>query len=207
VPFEERYPPEWVHDPKAELPRMELALVPLRDTWTAMEGLVHSGLARNIGVANLTTGGLRDMLSYATILPAVLQVELHPYLQQPALLRFAREHGIAVTGFSPLGSSSYVELDMATSADSVLREPVVLQLAAKYKRTAAQVVLRWGVQRGTAIIPKSCRPERVRENAQLFDFELADDDMAALATLDRGRRFNDPGVFCEGMGVFCPIFD
>lgn len=122
VPFETRYPPEWVHDPTAATPAMELAPVPMCETWTAMEALVPAGLAKNIGVCNFNTAGLRDLLSYATILPAVLQVraprriarpspsptptptpsqvELHPYLQQPKLLRFAAEHDIAVTGFS-----------------------------------------------------------------------------------------------------------
>lgn len=207
VPMDVRYPPEWVHDPAAETPRMELSHVPMRETWGAMEALARRGVVRNIGVANLTTSGLRDLLSYAAIPPAVLQVELHPYLQQTKLLRYAKEHGIAVTGFSPLGSSSYVELKMATDADSVLGEQIVRYLALKHSRTPAQIVLRWGVQRGTAVIPKSSRAERVRENASIVDFELSTEDMDALATLDRGRRFNDPGVFCEGMGVFCPIFD
>jgi len=207
VPFAVRYPPEWVHDPSAEVPRMELAHVPLQQTWGAMEALVRTGLCRNIGVANMTTSGLRDLLSYAHIPPAVLQVELHPFLQQTALLRFAREAGIVVTGFSPLGSSSYVELSMATPADSVLDQEIVRYLAVKHKRSAAQIVLRWAVQRGTSIVPKSSKLERLRENVALFEFELSADDMEALATLERGRRFNDPGVFCESMGVFCPIFD
>jgi len=207
VPMDIRYPPEWVHDPSAAVPRMELSPVPMQETWGAMEALVRSGLCRNIGVANLSTSGLREMLSYAAIPPAVLQIELHPYLQQSKLVRFARAAGLAVTGFSPLGSSSYVELQMAAASESVLESQVVRYLAIKHKRTAAQVVLRWGVQRGTAVIPKSSQPERVRENAAIFDFELSNDDMGAMATLECGRRFNDPGVFCEGMGVFCPIFD
>ena len=125
------------------------------------------GLVRNIGVANLTCAGMRDLLAASTIPPAVLQVELHPYLQQSKLLRFCREHGIAVTGFSPLGSNSYVELSMATSGDSVLAEPTVTRIAAKHGKTPAQIVLRWAVQRGTSIIPKSSKPDRLRENVSL----------------------------------------
>ena len=207
VPFEERYPPEWVYDPSCEVPRMELAHVPYHVTWGAMEMLQKAGLCRNIGVANLTCHAMRDLLASATIPPSVLQVELHPYLQQEALLRFCKEHGIVVTGFSPLGSSSYVELDMAKPTDSVLAEPCVQAIARAHKKTAAQVILRWAVQRGTSAIPKSSQPGRTLQNLDLFDFHLSEEEMATIRTLDKHRRFNDPGVFCEGMGGAVPIFD
>ena len=199
VPFEERYPPEWVHDPNAAVPRMELAHVPLKETWSAMEGLLKANLTRNIGVANMTTSGLRDLISYATVPPAVLQVELHPYLQQAKLLRYAEEQGIVVTGFSPLGSASYVELSMATTSDSCLDTEIVRYLAVKHKKSPAQIVLKWAVQRGTSVIPKSSKAERVRENADLFDgtWGLSDEDMEAMGMLDKNKRFNDPGGECS----------
>jgi D-xylose reductase len=187
---------------------MRFAAVPLADTWHAMEELITAGLVRNVGVCNYATGLLRDLLSYARVRPAVLQVELHPYLVQPKLVRFCHEVGIAVTAFSPLGALSYVPIGMAGAGESVLEEPAVRAAAARHGKTPAQVVLRWGIQRGTAIVPKTTRPERLAENLALFDFELTADEMAAVTALDRGRRFNDPGVFGEAaFNTFCPIYD
>ena len=208
VPFEVRYPPEWLFDPTAPDPRMRFAKVPLSETWMAMEALVRAGRVRNIGVCNYNCALLRDLLSYATIAPAVLQIELHPYLTQDRLVRLCREAGIAVTGFSPLGALSYLSLGMAKREESVLEQAVVCAAAQRHGKTPAQVVLRWGIQRGTAVVPKTSRPERLVENLALFDFELATDEMAAISALNCNRRFNDPGVFCEAaFHAFCPIYD
>lgn len=208
VPFETRYPPEWIHDPTADMPMMKPAKVPLQDTWRAMESLVDAGLTSHIGVCNYGVSLLRDMLNYARITPAVLQVESHPYLVQDKLMRFCREEDIAVTAFSPLGALSYLELDMAQAGESVLVQPCVLDIAARLGKTPAQVVLRWGVQRGNAIIPKTSRLERLQENADLFDFELTAEDMRAISALDRHQRFNDPGVFAEqAFNTFFPIYE
>lgn len=208
VPTEQRYPAGWTYDPAAPQPKMELAPVPLADTWRAMEEVQRAGLARHIGVSNYGTAMLRDMLSYAAIRPAVLQVELHPLLTQEKLVRFCRESDIAVTGFSPLGAPSYVPLGMATPGESLLEHAVVQRIAARCRRTPGQVLLRWGVQRGTSVVPKTSRPERLKENLAIFDFELAADEMTALSALNCNRRFNDPGVFCEAaFNTFCPIYD
>jgi D-xylose reductase len=208
VPFDTRYPPEWVHDPAAPEPRMKPARVPLAETWAGMEDLVAAGLVRNIGVCNYSTALIRDLLAYATVRPAVLQVELHPYLTQEKLLRFCREKAIAVTAFSPLGAPSYHPLGMADPGESVLDEAVVRESAARHDKTPAQVVLRWGVQRGTAVVPKTVRPDRLAANLAVFDFELTDAEMRAFSGLNRNRRFNDPGVFCEqAFGTFFPIYE
>jgi D-xylose reductase len=208
VPFEVRYPPEWLFDPAAPDPRVRFAKVPLSETWAAMEALVTAGLVRNIGVCNYNCALLRDLLSYAALAPAVLQVELHPYLTQEKLVRFCHEAGIAVTGFSPLGALSYLSLGMAKSEESVLEQAAVRAAARRHGKTPAQVVLRWGVQRGTAVVPKTGRPERLAENLALFDFELSADEMAAFSALNCNRRFNDPGVFCEAaFHTFCPIYE
>ena len=123
-------------------------------------------------------------------------------------MRFCREEQIGVTGFSPLGAGSYVPLGMAKAEDSVLEHPTVRQIAANHGRTPAQIVLRWGVQRGTAVIPKTSRPERLRENLAIFDFELKPDEMQSITVLDRHQRFNDPGVFCEAaFHTFYPIYE
>ncbi len=208
VPFDVRYPPEWVFDPAAARPRIEPARVPISETWGAMEDLVRAGLVKNIGVCNFGVSLLRDLLSYAQIPPAVLQVELHPYLAQEKLLRFCRESNIAVTAFSPLAAQSYFSIGMARADESVLEQHVVQECAARHNKTPAQIVLRWGVQRKTAIVPKTTNHKRLRENLALFDFELSAAEMAAIDALDRGRRFNDPGVFCESaFNTFFPIYE
>jgi len=136
------------------------------------------------------------------------QIELHPYLTQDRLVRLCREAGIAVTGFSPLGALSYLSLGMAKREESVLEQAVVCAAAQRHGKTPAQVVLRWGIQRGTAVVAKTSRPERLVENLALFDFELATDEMAAISALNCNRRFNDPGVFCEAaFHAFCPIYE
>ena len=208
VPFEKRYPPEWFYDPDAESPVMESDAVPLAETWHAMERIADGGLSRDIGVCNYGVSLLRDLLSYARRPPAVLQIESHPYLTQEKIMRFCREEDIAVTAFSPLGASSYLELGMASEHESVLDTAVVQDIATRVMRTPAQVVLRWGIQRGTAIIPKTSRVERLSENAALFDFELDDADMKAITALNRNQRFNDPGVFTEAaFNTFFPIYE
>lgn len=208
VPIETRYPPEWIHDPEAESPTMQRAAVPLHETWAAMERLVDTGLVRQIGVCNYNSGLVHDLMSYARIKPSVLQIEAHPYLTQDKLARLAGDYGIHVTAFSPLGALSYVELDMAGAGDSVLEEPVVREAAEAHGKTPAQVVLRWGIQRGTSIIPKTSKPERMRENLAITDFTLNDAEMAQISALNADRRFNDPGIFTEAaFGTFHPIYD
>jgi len=208
VPPETRYPPGWFFDPEAERPRMEPVAVPMQETWQAMEELVQEGLVRSLGVCNMTTGFLRDLLNYAKVRPAVLQVESHPLLTQEKLLRFCNEESIVFTAFSPLGALSYVPLGMAGAGESILDHPTVTGIASAHRRSPAQGILRWGVQRGTAVIPKSSSPEHLAENLALFDFELASEEMDAISAMNENRRFNDPGVFCEAMfNTFFPIFD
>ena len=208
VDFNDRYPPEWIFDPEAENPGMRLDAVPLSETWVAMEKLVEVGLCRQIGICNYSTSLVHDLMSYARIKPAMLQVESHPYHTQEALLRTAQQYGIAVTAFSPLGALSYVSLDMATVNDSVLTEPVVMAAAQRIGATAAQVVLRWGIQRGTAVIPKTSNPQRLVENLHLSELSLNEDEMAAISALNQNRRFNDPGHFCEAaFNTFHSIYD
>ena len=208
VPIETRYPPEWLYDPKADKPKMEEDQVSIRETWEAMEDLVKEGLVRNIGLANFGVSLIRDILTYCKIRPAVLQIEAHPYLTQERLLRFCREKGIAVTAFSPLGASSYVEIGFAQPEDSVLKEKKVEELAKKYAKNAGQIVLRWGVQRGTSLAVKSSNLERMKENLEIFDFFLTGEEMKALDEMNRNKRFNDPGVFCQNaFNTFFPIYE
>ncbi|MEL6868352.1 MAG: aldo/keto reductase [Pseudomonadota bacterium] len=208
VPFDARYPAEWIADPDAAEPAMQLDNVPLHETWHAMETLVEAGLVRQIGVCNYNSGLLHDLMAYANIPPAMLQVESHPFLTQERLLRTANDYQIAVTAFSPLGALSYVSLGMANADDTVLTAAPVVAAAQRLNRTSAQVVLRWGIQRGTSIIPKTSRPERLRENLAIFDFALSDAEMQAISDLNQNRRFNDPGDFCEqAFNRFHAIYD
>tara|TARA_Y100000590_G_scaffold18605_1_gene22114 strand:- start:1457 stop:2437 length:981 start_codon:yes stop_codon:yes gene_type:complete len=209
VPFEDCYPPGWVYKGKGEANgKMKIDPIPLAETWEGMEKLVESGLVRNIGICNYNTGLLHDLISYAQIKPAMLQIESHPYLTQNHLIHLAKDNSIAITAFSPLGSLSYVSLDMAKDHDSILRQPEVLEVASELERTPAQIILRWGLQRETAIIPKTTRLDRLKENLSVFDFTLTDRQMNSISELNCNRRFNDPGVFCKKQfGKFYPIYE
>ena len=133
---------------------------------------------------------------------------MHPYLTQERLVRFAAQHDIAVTAFSPLGAGSYVQLGMAETTQSVLENPVVGEIAERVAATPAQVVLAWAMQRGTNPIVKSSSADRLRENLGAGDLTLSQADMAAISGLNQNLRFNDPGQFCEAaFNTFCPIFD
>jgi D-xylose reductase len=204
VPFDKMYPPGWTADGDAMSP----IKVPYADTWRAMEELVDSGLSKKIGVCNLGTAMLRDVLSYARIKPAVLQVEMHPYLCQNALLRFCQQEDIAVTAFSPFGADSYLPLGMAEESERLLTNPTIQKIADSHDRSTAQVSLRWAMQRGTIPVPKTQSPDHLRENFDLFQFTLTPEELDAITALDQHKRFNDPGVFGEkAFNTFSPIFD
>jgi D-xylose reductase len=208
VPFETRYPPEWVHDPLSANPRIELETrAPTHLTWFEMEKLVDSKLTKHIGVCNFNYQLLTDVLSYARIAPYANQIELHPYLTQNQLVEFCVSRSIRLVGYSPLGSISYVEIGGDGGLGSgVLSESVITEIATKHGRSPAQIVLRWNVQRGVSVIPKSNQAAHNVENQKIFDFELSGEEMSAVASLNRGRRFNDPGVYGAYMGQTLPIF-
>lgn len=208
VPFETRYPAGWIHDPDSEAPAMKPDPTPIADTWRAMEALQRDGLVKNIGICNFGVSLVRDLLSYAEIPPAVLQVESHPQLTQEKLLRFCHENDIAFTAFSPLGAQSYFELGMAEGAEPVLKSDVIANIAGAVGKTPAQVLLRWAVQRNGSVVPKTSNKDRLQENFAIFDFELSQDQMNAINGLNINQRYNDPGVFGEAaFNTFFPIFE
>ncbi|MGW6414514.1 aldo/keto reductase [Streptomyces sp. NPDC055055] len=147
-----------------------------RASWRALERLADEGRIRAAGVSNFQPGHLARLTDGAQLIPAVNQIELHPGLQQEKLRSFHAEHGIATEAWSPLAQGA------------VLGERVIVDLAARHGKSPAQVVLRWHLQLGNVVIPKSVTPARVRENFDVFDFALTDDEMGALAALDRGLR-------------------
>jgi 2,5-diketo-D-gluconate reductase A len=146
------------------------------ETWKAMEGLLDGGLVRAVGVSNFQVAHLQRLLDGATIVPAVNQIELHPYLTQNELRDFDRAHGIATEAWSPIARGR------------ALDDPVVTAIAGDVGRTPAQVVLRWQVQRGEIIFPKSNSRARIEENFALFDFALSDEQTAAITALNRDER-------------------
>ena len=208
VDFEKRYPPEWFFDPEEEEPSMKLAKVPLAETWQAMEALKVDKKVNHIGVCNYSTGLLNDLMNYCQTPPELLQIESHPYLTQEKLIRQAKQYGLEVTAFSPLGSLSYVELEMADQNESILDQLKVKEIAERLNCSPAQVILKWGIQRNTSVVTKSIKPERMKENLSSDSVELTEEDMEAISSLNRNRRFNDPGDFCEGaFNTFHPIYD
>lgn len=206
VPFDQVYPPEWIFPDGNG--KMKMIDNDMTVTWKAMEGLVETRKARTIGVCNFSTQLLRQIFSTCKIRPATLQIELHPHNAQQKLIRFAHENGVNVTAFSTFGSASYVELDMATAHDSLMTNAQVVKIAKAKGKSPAQVLIRWALQRNTFPLTKTTKEERMKENRNVFDFELSDEDMATMNGLNMNRRFNDPGVFCEAaFGTFCPIYE
>jgi len=155
----------------------------LQDIWRAMEGCQAAGLTKAIGVSNFHTQLLNDMLCYAHVLPAVNQVERHPYFSQPKLMSFCLKWGIAVTGYAPLGAPGLYGKD---AKDKLLENVTVTGIASKFKKTPAQVLIRWAIDTGAVTIPKSSNPTRIVENMSVFDFKLAAEDLLALKALEKG---------------------
>ena len=154
------------------------------DTWRAFIELQSEGLVRSIGVSNFQPAHLERLIAETGVTPAVNQVELHPHLQQPGLRRLHSELGITTEAWSPLAQGQ------------VLDEPVITEIAERVGKTPAQVVIRWHLQIGNVVIPKSVTPERIEQNIDVFDFELTEQDLAAIAELDAGKRIGpDPDTF------------
>ncbi|CAH1239336.1 AKR1B10 [Branchiostoma lanceolatum] len=166
--------------------------IPFTDTWkvcVALEACVESGLLRNIGLSNFNSKQIQAVIDVAKVKPSVLQVECHPYLNQKQLLQFAKEKGLVFTAYSPLGSP---DRPWAKPGDpSIMEDPKLKPIADKYGKSVAQVLLRWGVQRDTIVIPKSVTPARIQQNIRVFDFALTSQEME---TID---GFNVPYRACD----------
>ena len=155
-----------------------------QETWHEMETIYHSGRAKAIGVSNFQVHHLEDVLSAGQVVPVVNQIEFHPFLCQPGLLKFCREHKIQVEAWSPL------------MRGQIVTEQALQRLAERYHKTPAQITLRWALQHKVVTIPKSTHSSRIAENAQIFDFELSLEDMNVLNSLDQGKRIGpDPDNF------------
>ncbi|WP_405774248.1 aldo/keto reductase [Streptomyces sp. NBC_01538] len=158
------------------------------DTYKALEKLAADGRARSIGVSNFLPEHLDRLLAETSVIPAVNQIELHPHLQQHAAREYHAEQGIATEAWSPLGSGK-----------GLLEVPAIVAIAQKHGRTPAQIVLRWHLQLGNVVIPKSVTPSRIKENIEVFDFSLDTEDLAAISALNEDRRTGpDPATFEAG---------
>ncbi|KAF7545608.1 hypothetical protein G7Z17_g9048 [Cylindrodendrum hubeiense] len=195
-PETRRFPAWWMDDAGT----VEVANVPIRETWEALETTVDEGIARSIGVSNFQAQGLYDLQRYARHPVSALQIEHHPYLVQPGLTALAQENNIAVTAYSSFGPQSFVELPGIFSkrtqdVEPLLETKLIKDLADKYSKTPAQILLRWATQRSIAVIPKSNNPGRLAQNLDVLSFDLAEEEIESIAGLDKGLRFNDPGFY------------
>jgi len=175
--------------PKNAAGYLALEELPIAVTWKEMENLADRGLCRHIGVSNFSTKKLENLAEAARIKPEMNQVELHPYLQQKPMLDYCHGNGIHLTAYSPLGSMDRPKALKAANEPAVLEDDVVKDIADKHSASPAQVLIGWAVQRGTAAIPKSAHPKRLRENLDAAGLVLDSGDMEQLTALDRKFRY------------------
>ncbi|XP_078664287.1 aldo-keto reductase family 1 member A1-A-like isoform X2 [Branchiostoma floridae x Branchiostoma belcheri] len=190
------FPVAWVRGevyyPKDENGRAILCTpdIHFMDTWKAMENLVDAGLVKAIGVSNFNISQMEEVLTNGRIKPAVNQVESHPYLVCSRLLKCAADNEVVITAFCPLGRPGEANKHGVTP----IQDPKVISIAEKHKKTPAQVCLRWQVQRGVVVVPRSITPARILENSQIFDFELSTEDMETLSRLNKDARITKFGM-------------
>lgn len=159
-----------------------------------MEKLVGKGMAKSIGISNFNGQLLMDLLRYAKIVPATLQIEHHPYLTQEGLVKFAQEKGIVVTAYSSFGPQSFLELDMQRAKDTplLMDNETIKKIADKHGKSPAQILLRWATQRDIAVIPKSNNPGRLAQNLDVTGWNLEKSEVDGISGLNQNLRFNDP---------------
>ena len=186
----------------------------LKRTWAKMEEFVKKvqlvettdlqGYVHSIGISNFSTKKIDDLLSFCTIKPAVEQVELHPHLQQWELLDYCKKHDIAVTAYFPLGGAGNVN-----SKDTVplMKDPILLKIAEAHGKTSAQIMIRWAIQRGTICIPKSTNPGRIEANSQIFDFELTEEEMNEIRSMDKRHRYCNGFIFLPSPATWKDVWD
>jgi len=178
----------------------------LKETWLAMEKLVASGLAKTIGVSNFSAKKLKAMKDYASVFPAVNQVELHPLLRQDGLLEASESLGVHTTAYSPLGSPDSASM-FNHDGVSLMRHPVVTEVAEALGRTPAQILIRWAVERGTSVVPKSSNPERIAANFDVFDWDLTGTHKARLDAIEPQTRMIRGDFWLKPNGPYKTLTD
>jgi alcohol dehydrogenase (NADP+) len=162
------------------------------ETWAAMEELVPAGLVRSIGISNFNPKQVKEVCDICKIKPAMNQVERHPYFDQKLLVQTCTDNGIPLTAYCPLGSGD--NPFRKPDDPKLLEDQVLTEIGAKYNKTSAQIALRWEVDTGVVVIPKSVSPERIIQNLSICDFKLAQEDLEKIATVNRNWRCNEPVI-------------
>lgn len=170
-------------------------------TWDALEKIAESGRAKAVGVCNFEPHHLRLLADRGGLLPAVDQVELHPHLAQTHIRAAAAELGVAVESWSPLGGTSGSGWGPASKPNTLLTDPIVTRIADRHSKTPAQILIRWHLQNGLIVIPKSVHDDRIAQNIAVFDFDLSELDLSEIATLDDGTRV---GIHPDDMNLGAP---
>jgi D-xylose reductase len=188
-----RYPPGW-YDDGVTPTDIKTSNATIRETWEAMEHLVDISLAHSLGISNFNVCVILDLLRYARIRPATLQIEHHPYLVQKPLIDFVKSEGITVTAYSSFGPTGYVEMNLehAVQAPHLFQNQVINEIAKAHRKSAPQVLLRWSTQQGIAVVPKSDTLATLLENLDAKGFDLTDSEINKINGLNQNLRFNDP---------------
>ena len=166
-----------------------LDTLPISKTWQTLESMVDNGLCRHIGVSNFSIAKLRKLFETARLMPEMNQIELHPYLQQTAMLEFCSSNSIHITAYAPLGSADRPSRLKVEGEPVLLKDPTISRIAEHHNVTPAQVLISWAIHRQTAVIPKSVNSERLRQNLNAGEVSLTQEDMQEIAGLDRNRRY------------------
>jgi alcohol dehydrogenase (NADP+) len=177
---------------------VSLDKIPIAETWKGMEKCVDEGLAKHIGVSNFSIPKLKDLISTATIKPEMNQIELHPFLQQNKMLEYCQAENIYLTAYAPLGSSDRMQAMKGVDEPSLIENKVIVDIAKSHGKSPAQVLIKWALQRGTAVIPKSVNAQRIKQNYEAEDFVLSDDAMQKIADLDQHFRLVNGSFWTVG---------
>ncbi|BDA44611.1 Aldo-keto reductase family 4 member C10 [Coccomyxa sp. Obi] len=183
---------------------------PIKETWQAMEKLVDEGLTRSIGISNFSVKKIKDLLSYARIPPAVNQIEVHPYFRNQYNIDFCHSKGIHVTAYSPLGTPDSASImKRANDTPSLLQEEAVKKVADKLGKAPAQVLVRWGIQHGTSVIPKASSESHLRSNLDVLNWELSKDDFHAISSIkiQARARMVDGSMWLQSEGPYRTLDD
>lgn len=175
---------------------ISLSEIPLTQTWQGLIDLKEKGLTKHIGVSNFSIKKVNQITEESGIAPEVLQIELHPFLQQQKILNFAQEKGIFLTGYCPLGSADRPAVRILENEPKLFQQQVILDIAKDKDISPAQVILAWAVNRGTSVIPKSVNPERLKQNLEAADIELSTQEMTKMNSLDLHYRYIKGDFWC-----------
>ena len=193
--------------PKTDDDYLSLDEVPIIETWKEMQKAKEQGLVKHIGVSNFSEKKLNHLMNETTDVPELNQVELHPFLQQPQLLDFCQTNDIRLTAFSPLGSGDRAQQMKAENEPSLLENETIKKIAEKHNASPAQVIIKWNVKRGTAVIPKSTTKDHIVANLKSEEVDLTQEDMQEISKLDRHFRYVTGEFFVTPGNPYSNIYD